>query len=95
MVLGDGGTPLSGGERQRLALARALLLRPPFLILDEPTSALDAETEQAIARCILSARGDATILIATHRPAIAAFADHTISVRAGRVVSAALEVRAV
>ena len=40
---------LSGGQRQRLALARALILQPPILILDDPTASVDAKTENEIA----------------------------------------------
>jgi ABC-type bacteriocin/lantibiotic exporter with double-glycine peptidase domain len=46
--LADGGATLSGGERQRLALARALVRRPPILLLDEATSELDTETEKKV-----------------------------------------------
>jgi ABC-type multidrug transport system fused ATPase/permease subunit len=41
-VLGESGVDLSGGQRQRLALARALMLQPPILILDDPTASVDA-----------------------------------------------------
>lgn len=66
-VLGDRGVRLSGGERQRLALARALLRRPPLLILDEATSALDSENERRVQRAIEELHGQMTILIITHR----------------------------
>lgn len=73
--IGDRGTLISGGQRQRLAIARALLGKPRFLILDEPTNHLDA---QAISKIMENLRQipDATgILIITHDESVAAQAD--------------------
>ncbi len=66
--VGEGGVALSGGQLQRLALARALLADPPFLILDEPTSGLDSDTEErVIERLAVRARTKSVVLV-THRP---------------------------
>jgi ATP-binding cassette subfamily B protein len=75
---GERGMALSVGERQRIALARALLRRPDVLILDEPTSALDPEMEQLIARGLRAALPGATLVVITHRPALAELADFVI-----------------
>jgi len=77
---GERGLALSAGERQRIALARALLRRPSVLILDEPTSALDAQTEQLIAAGLRTALPDSTLIVITHRPALAAIADAIVTI---------------
>ena len=85
-VIGDRGMRFSGGERQRLALARALLRRPQFLILDEATSALDWENQNAIAGVIKQLKGRLTVLTIAHRPSMISFADWVIVLEEGRVV---------
>ena len=88
---GERGTALSAGERQRIALARALLRRPSVLILDEPTSALDAETEKLVARNLRHALPRATLIVITHRPALAEIADAVIAIEGGRARMTQLE----
>jgi molybdate transport system ATP-binding protein len=79
---------LSGGQAQRIALARALILEPPLLLLDEPLAALDASTRGSVRRQlteVLGAFGGATVLV-THDPADAiALADQLVVLEAGRV----------
>src|ERR1019366_4723518 len=50
--IGEQGMALSGGQRQRVALSRAILARPPLLILDDPLSALDVHTEAKVTRAL-------------------------------------------
>jgi ATP-binding cassette subfamily B protein len=83
-ITGERGLALSAGERQRVALARALLRKPSVLILDEPTSALDAETEQVIAQSLRESLAGRTVVIITHRPALAAIADQVVTLRDGK-----------
>jgi len=54
------------------------------LILDEPTSALDAQTEKLVATSLRSAMPDATLIVITHRPALAEIADAIITIENGR-----------
>ena len=86
-VVGWRGGNLSGGERQRIALARGLLNRPDLLILDEVTSALDAASEAAVVRAVAKLRGQMTILIISHRGALADLAERAIRLDNGAVVT--------
>lgn len=81
---GERGTALSVGERQRVALARALLRRPSVLILDEPTSALDAGTERLIATNLRAAMRGRTLIVITHRAALADLADCVVTITGGK-----------
>ena len=83
--VGEGGSAVSGGEARRIALARALLVQRPILLLDEPTEGLDAATEQeVVARLRERTRGQ-TVLVITHRPACLALADRVVRLEASRI----------
>jgi len=84
-ILGERGAGLSAGECSRVALARALIRRAPILLLDEPTAHLDPITELAVLDTLDTLRGEHTIVIATHRPAVAARADRVVSLESGRL----------
>ncbi|MBB1050925.1 MULTISPECIES: ABC transporter ATP-binding protein [unclassified Dietzia] len=84
--LGEDGAGLSGGQRQRLAIARALLVDAPIVVLDEPTSALDTRTESEVSEVIAElARGRSVLLIA-HRLSTIIGADEIVVLQQGRVV---------
>ncbi|WP_437938300.1 ABC transporter ATP-binding protein [Sorangium sp. So ce341] len=84
--LSESAVNLSGGQRQRLAIARAVLLDPPLLLLDDPTAAVDARTEREILDAILSATRGRTTIMATHRAHLLRRADQVIVLDRGRVV---------
>ncbi|GAB7185112.1 ABC transporter ATP-binding protein [Kitasatospora sp. Ki12] len=79
---------LSGGERQRTAIARALMGAPPVLLADEPTGSLDGPARDRITRLLFDlprSRGCALVVV-THDSAVAAAADRTVLLRAGKLV---------
>ncbi|MHB1988727.1 MAG: ABC transporter ATP-binding protein [Acidimicrobiales bacterium] len=86
-VVGERGYTLSGGQRQRIAIARALLVNPPILILDDATSAIDVHVEQQIHRALRELmKGRSTLLVA-HRLSTIALADRVVLLEGGRVVA--------
>ena len=84
-VLGESGVDLSGGQRQRLALARALLLQPPILILDDPTASVDPHTEQEIAAALRQAMRGRTTFVVANRLSLLRRADLVLVLDKGRL----------
>ncbi len=85
--VGERGVKLSGGQRQRLAIARALLLDRPLLIIDDGLSAVDMETERAIIGSIAAYAKGRTCLVISHRVAPLADAQEIIVLEGGRIVA--------
>ena len=84
-VLGTGGAGLSDGEKQRLGLVRALARDRPILVLDEATGALDPVTEAEVLDRLKSHVADKAVLLITHRPATACWAERIVVLRGGRL----------
>lgn len=85
-LLREGGKDLSGGQRQRLAIARALLLEPPILLLDDPTAAIDPGTEREILEAMNQAMAGRTTFVVAHRLRTLERADMVVVLENGRVV---------
>ncbi|MFC0587789.1 type I secretion system permease/ATPase [Novosphingobium aquiterrae] len=83
--LHDRGEGLSGGQRQAIAMARALVGKPPILVLDEPTSSVDTETEARLMQRLKGEFAGRTLILITHRPSLLSLADRVIVMARGRV----------
>ena len=79
---------LSGGQQQRVAIARAMVTQPVLLLADEPTGALDTEMTDQIMKlfCDLH-RSGMTVVLVTHEPQVAGYAERIVRFRDGRIVS--------
>ncbi|GMV37420.1 MAG: ABC transporter ATP-binding protein [Fimbriimonadales bacterium] len=77
---------LSGGEKQRVCVARALLNRPHVIFADEPTASLDHATGLAVVRTLREQRGQGSIVLVTHDPAVLEGANRVVRLEDGRIV---------
>lgn len=84
--VGEEGGQLSGGERQRIALARALLVDRPILLLDDVTSALDPKAAGHVLDGLASHGAGVTRVVSTNGPAALGLADRIVVLDGGRVV---------
>ncbi|MEO3849476.1 ABC transporter ATP-binding protein [Streptomyces sp. B8F3] len=85
--VGEQGLSLSGGQRQRLALARAIVGRPRFLVLDDPLSALDVHTEALVEAALRRVLATTTALVVAHRPSTVLLADRVALLSGGRIAA--------
>jgi len=87
MQVGERGMSLSGGQRQAVALARALLLDPPVLLMDEPTSSMDNTSEDLIKKALVPVIANKTLLMVTHRASLLTLVDRLIIVDNGKIIA--------
>jgi ATP-binding cassette, subfamily C, bacterial LapB len=87
MMLSERGEGLSGGQKQAITLARALLGRPPIMLMDEPTSSMDVQNEGAVIARLKTELADRTVVIVTHRTSLLELVDRVIVIDQGKVVA--------
>jgi ABC-type multidrug transport system fused ATPase/permease subunit len=87
-LVGEGGVTISGGQGQRLAIAAALVARPPLLVLDEPTNHLDPMAVTAIIDTLRRESADTAVLTISHASALIGSADAVYDLTSGRLTPA-------
>lgn len=87
MPVGERGEGLSGGQRQSIAIARALLLDPPVLMLDEPSNSLDNRSEENFKARLAAQLDGRTLVLVTHRASLLSLVDRLIVMDNGRVIA--------
>lgn len=85
--VGEGGLLLSGGQRQAVSIARALLGRPPVLLMDEPTSAMDNRSEMHIKHQLSQMKKNETLILITHKTSMLDIVDRVIVMEKGTVIA--------
>ncbi len=85
-IIGERGITLSGGQKQRTSIARAVLTRPPVLVLDDAFSSVDTATEESILNGLRAAKGTQTRLVIAHRVSTIKESDLIVVLQAGRAV---------
>ena len=87
MEVAEMGRGLSGGQRQCVAMARAVLLDPPLLVLDEPTSNMDNRTELRLRDSLSTIIKEKTLILITHRASMLAMVDRLVVIDDGTIVA--------
>ena len=87
MMLAERGEGLSGGQKQAITLARALLGRPPIMLMDEPTSSMDVQNEAGVIARLKAEMADRTLVIVTHRTSLLDLVDRVIVIDQGKVAA--------
>lgn len=85
--VGEGGQLLSGGQRQAVSIARALLGRPPVLLMDEPTSAMDNRSEMHIKQQLAQLKSSETLILITHKTSMLDVVDRVIVMEKGCIIT--------
>jgi len=87
MPVQERGEGLSGGQRQSIAIARALLLSPPIMLMDEPSNAMDNNTEAELKNKLKDVVKDKTLILITHRASLLELVDRLIILDNGEIIA--------
>lgn len=87
MPVGERGEGLSGGQRQSIAIARALLMNPPILVMDEPSNSMDNSSEEWLKTQLTEYLHGKSLLLVTHRASLLDLVDRLIVIDHGRIVA--------
>lgn len=87
LKLAERGEGLSGGQRQAVSIARALVGKPPILIMDEPTSSMDMNAEKLLIDRLKTHLTDSTLVVITHKSSLLDLVDRVIVIDQGKVVA--------
>ncbi len=87
LPVGERGDNLSGGQRQSIAIARALVNDPPFLLMDEPTNSMDHTSEERLKKNLTNYVKNKTLVLVTHRASLLELVDRLIVMDSGRVMA--------
>jgi len=85
--VGEGGQLLSGGQRQAVSIARAILGRPPVLLMDEPTSSMDNRSEMHIKQQLAQLKKNETLILITHKTSMLDVVDRVIVMEKGAIIA--------
>ncbi|GAK86334.1 ABC transporter [Vibrio ponticus] len=85
--MGEGGQLLSGGQRQAVSIARAILGRPPVLLMDEPTSAMDNRSEMHIKQQLSQLKKNETLILITHKTSMLDVVDRIVVMEKGAIIA--------
>ncbi len=87
MPVGERGEKLSGGQRQAIAIARALILDPPIMVLDEPTNMMDNRTEEMFKNQLIETSKNKTLILVTHKGSLLSLVDRLILMDGGKIIA--------
>jgi ATP-binding cassette subfamily C protein LapB len=87
MKIGERGEGLSGGQRQSIAIARALIMSPPILLMDEPSNAMDNATEAELLANLKQEIADKTFILVTHRASLLKLVERVVVIEQGSILA--------